>query len=103
MTFLDLFLPFARLLVFCAIIAVILLLLLIPISKSKRATYAVLKRNFAAYFSNPTGYVFICVFMLLSSIAAFWPQAFFSRRWSRRADRCARGVPHARARRGGPI
>ena len=58
---------------------VVALGLLIPISKAKRATYSVLKRNFAAYFSNPTGYVFICVFMLLSSVAAFWPQQFFSR------------------------
>ena len=31
---------------------------------------AVFKRNFVAYFSNPTGYVFICVFVLLGSLAA---------------------------------
>jgi ABC-2 type transport system permease protein len=79
MSFLDLLVPFSKLLVFCAIVCVVILVLLIPISKRKRATYAVLKRNFVAYFSNPTGYVFICVFMLLSSIAAFWPQEFFSR------------------------
>ena len=36
---------------------------------------AVFKRNFVAYFSNPTGYVFICVFVLLGSLAAFWPPA----------------------------
>ncbi|MDO5552725.1 MAG: Gldg family protein [Planctomycetia bacterium] len=36
------------------------------------------KRNFTAYFLNPTGYVFICVFVLLCSIAAFLPDEFIS-------------------------
>jgi ABC-2 type transport system permease protein len=39
---------------------------------------AVFKRNFVAYFSTPTGYVFICVFVLLGSLAAFWPPEFFN-------------------------
>src|SRR4029079_5033859 len=30
------------------------------------------------YFLNPTGYVFLCVFVLLSSLAAFWPSEFFT-------------------------
>ncbi len=30
--------------------------------------WAVFKRNFVNYFANPTGYVFICVFLLLSSL-----------------------------------
>ena len=43
-----------------------------------KVLYAVFKRNFVGYFANPTGYVFICVFVLLSSIAAFLPNEFFN-------------------------
>ncbi len=43
-----------------------------------KVLFSVFKRNFVGYFSNPTGYVFICVFVLLSSIAAFLPNEFFN-------------------------
>ncbi|MGL4595682.1 MAG: Gldg family protein [Thermoguttaceae bacterium] len=40
--------------------------------------FAVFKRNFFAYLANPTGYVFIGVFVLLCSVAAFLPDEFFN-------------------------
>ncbi len=39
---------------------------------------AVFKRNFVSYFANPTGYLFICVFVLMCSASAFWPPDFFN-------------------------
>jgi ABC-2 type transport system permease protein len=68
---------FQLLLVSCSV-GLVVCGLLIPLAKHKRASFAVMKRNFVGYFSNPTGYVFICVFMLLSSFAAFWPPDFFN-------------------------
>ncbi|MBL8854280.1 MAG: ABC transporter permease, partial [Planctomycetaceae bacterium] len=53
-------------------------LLMSPIFALRPASYAVMKRNFVNYFSNPTGYVFLCVFVLLTSFAAFWPHEFFA-------------------------
>ncbi len=40
--------------------------------------FAVFRRNFVSYFANPTGYVFICLFVLFGAIAAFWVPEFFS-------------------------
>lgn len=55
-----------------------LLIVVAILATTKRAAYAVLKRNFLGYFTNPTGYVFLCLFVLLTSMAAFWPHEFFS-------------------------
>ena len=56
----------------------VMLALVVLLARGRRVAYAVLKRNFYGYFSNPTGYVFLCLFVLLTSMAAFWPHEFFS-------------------------
>lgn len=61
-----------------AIFLVVLAVVIAPLCIMKRAAWAVLKRNFIGYFSNPTGYVFLCLFVLLTSLAAFWPHEFFN-------------------------
>ncbi|MEM6980158.1 MAG: Gldg family protein, partial [Planctomycetota bacterium] len=55
-----------------------LLLIIAVLAVTKRAAFAVMKRNFIGYFSNPTGYVFLCIFVFLTSVAAFWPYEFFN-------------------------
>ncbi len=67
-----------KLLVLDIVFLAVMLALVVLLARGRRVAYAVLKRNFYGYFSNPTGYVFLCLFVLLTSMAAFWPHEFFS-------------------------
>ena len=67
-----------RLLVLDLVFLAVMLALVVLLARGRRVAYAVLKRNFYGYFANPTGYVFLCLFVLLTSMAAFWPDEFFS-------------------------
>ncbi len=69
---------FAFMLVIDMMFLVVLVLLMLPLGIWRQAAFAVMKRNFVGYFSNPTGYVFLCLFVLLTSFAAFWPHEFFT-------------------------
>ncbi|MCE9553805.1 MAG: Gldg family protein, partial [Planctomycetes bacterium] len=61
-------------LMFVGMVAVVV----IGLATWRRAAYAVLKRNFLAYFTSPTGYVFLCLFVWLTAVAAFWTEDFFN-------------------------
>ncbi len=69
-------------LIFLDVIFLLALALIVSLilffSRQWRSAFAVLKRNFYGYFANPTGYVFLCLFVALTSTAAFWPHQFFT-------------------------
>ena len=69
---------FAFMLVIDLFFVLILIVLMLPLGIWRQSAFAVMKRNFVGYFSNPTGYVFLCLFVLLTSFAAFWPHEFFT-------------------------
>ena len=69
---------FSFMLVIDSIFLIVLVILMLPLGIWRQAAFAVMKRNFIGYFSNPTGYVFLCLFVLLTSFAAFWPHEFFT-------------------------
>jgi ABC-2 type transport system permease protein len=68
----------ASLLIYDLIFLLVLFTIVALLSGTKKAAFAVMKRNFVGYFSNPTGYVFLCIFVFLTSVAAFWPYEFFT-------------------------
>lgn len=73
-----LFTAFAQLLLYDLVFVGLACVVLAVMAFALPSVYAVLKRNFTAYFSTPNGYVFLCLFVTLSGFAAFWPEEFFN-------------------------
>ena len=67
---------FLHIIMYNFVFLAISILAIAPIALYKKVAWAVLKRNFIGYFSNPTGYVFLCLFVLLTSVAAFLSEPF---------------------------
>lgn len=70
--------PLMFLLLIDAVFVCGLLALIYPWIRAKHAGWAVLKRNFVGYFSNPTGYLFILMFVSACSFYAFLSHDFFN-------------------------
>ncbi len=71
-------LQLVKLLVIDVVFIGLLALVLAPVAMYNKASFALVKRNVLGYFSNPTGYVFLCLFVLLTSAFAFWTDKFFT-------------------------
>lgn len=74
----DVILQMGLLIAIDAVLIGVLALALSPLMVFKRAAFAVLKRNFIGYFANPTGYVFLCFFVVVTTCMAFLPPQFFA-------------------------
>lgn len=65
-------------LIVVSFVAALAAVVLVPLMIWSKPAHALVIRNFVGYFSNPTGYVFLTLFVLLASLATFIPDAFFN-------------------------
>ena len=71
-------LAFLLMLGFDSMFLAALMLAVVPLGMYRQAAFAVMKRNFVGYFLNPTGYVFLALFIVSTAGFAFWPDQFFA-------------------------